>query len=134
MQAGSVVRHGRGWRGYWRESGRRRATATFAKKGDARSALNRELDRMALGDAYREPITLQELSDRFLAQYAAAPQTAKNVRRRLVRPLNALGEAQAAELSAESIQRLVVTLRPAYRRDVVRTLRQIYNRGLTRSS
>ena len=62
MQAGSVVRHGRGWRGYWRESGRRRATATFAKKGDARSALNRELDRMELGDAHREPITLQELS------------------------------------------------------------------------
>jgi integrase len=126
MQVGSVIRHGRGWRGYWREDGKRRATATYAKKGEARSALNRELDRMALGDAYRAPITLRELSDRFLDQYAAAPQTVKNVRRRLVRPLDGFGDAQAADVSPESIQRLVAPLKPAYRRDIVRTLRQIY--------
>jgi integrase len=126
VQTGSVTRHGRGWRGHWRENGKRHSTTTYAKKGEARAALNTELDRIALGDRYRPPITLRELADRFLEQYAAAPQTVSNVQRRLVRPLAAFGDAQAGDVSAEAIQRLVAPLKPAYRRDVVRTLRQIY--------
>jgi hypothetical protein len=86
MQAGSVTRHGRGWRGYWREGGKRHATGTYQRKGEARAALNAELDRLALGDRFRPPITLAGLSDRLLEQYAAAPQTIRNARRRLVRP------------------------------------------------
>ena len=69
MQTGSVIRHGRGWRGQWREDGRRRSTETVAKKGEARRLLNAELDRLALGAAYRAPITFDELCDRFLAQH-----------------------------------------------------------------
>ena len=130
MQAGSVVRHGRGWRGYYREAGKSRATKTFARKGEARAALNHELERIGLGDAYIAPITVQGLCDRFLEQYAAAPQTVKNVRRRLVRPLAAFGDAQAGDLSTESIQRVVAPLKPAYRRDVVRTLRMVYRWGV----
>lgn len=130
MQTGSVGRAGRGWRGFWREDGRRRATKTFPRKGDARAALNRELDRIHRGESYRAPITLAELADRFQEQYAAAPQTRANVRRRLVRPLDAFGDAQASDVSVESIQRLVAPLKPAYRRDVVRTLRQIYSWGI----
>ena len=126
MQTGSVTRHGRGWRGHWRENGQRRSTPTYARKGEARAALNGELERLALGERYRAPITLHELADRFLEQYAAAPQTVTNVRMRLVRPLDAFGDVQAADVSSEAIQRLVVPLKPAYRRDVVRTLRQIY--------
>ena len=61
MQTGSVQRHGRGWRGYYREDGKSRATKTFARKGEARAALNRELERIGLGDAYIAPITVQEL-------------------------------------------------------------------------
>ena len=72
MQNGTVTRHGRGWRGYWREGGRSRATKTYQRKGEARAALNRELDRMRLGEGYMAPITLRELSDRWLAQYTAA--------------------------------------------------------------
>jgi hypothetical protein len=48
-----------------------------------------------------------------------------------VRPLAAFGDAQAGDVSAESIARLVAPLKPAYRRDVVRTLRQIYRWGVT---
>lgn len=98
MQTGSVGRSGRGWRGYWREDGRRRATATYAKKGEARTALNRELDRVALGDAYMAPITLHELCDRFIAQYDRAPKTIRCARGRLVRPLDAFGDAEAGRL------------------------------------
>ena len=66
MQAGSVQRHGRGWRGLYYEAGRRRVTATYERKGEARLALNRELERVALGDAWIPLITLAELADRFL--------------------------------------------------------------------
>jgi integrase len=130
MQIGSVTRHGRGWRGYWREDGKRHATGTYQRKGEARAALNAELDRLALGDRFRPPITLAGLSDRFLEQYAAAPVTIRNARRRLVRPLAALGDVQAGDVSTESVQRVVAPLKPAYRRDVVRTLRMVYRWGI----
>ena len=87
MQTGSVTRHGRGWRGHWREGkgkdAKRHSTETWAKKGEARAALNQELDRLALGARYRAPITLRELAERFLDQYVASPQTVKYARRRL---------------------------------------------------
>src|SRR2546423_3382210 len=131
MQTGSVTRNGRGWRGHWRENGERRSTATYARKGEARGALNRELDRLALGDRYRAPITLQELADRFLAQHPASEQTIKYARIRLVRPLAALGDAQAGDVSTEALQR-VVTAVPgkSYRRDITRTLRMVYRWGV----
>lgn len=131
MQTGSVTRHGRGWRGHWREDGRRHSTATYAKKGEARAALNAELDRIALGDRYRAPITLEELCDRFLAQHPASEQTITYARRRLVRPLKALGEAQAGDVSTEALQRIVTAVPgKSYRRDITRTLRMVYRWGL----
>ena len=127
MQTGSVTRNGRGWRGHWRGDGRRHSTATCAKKGEARAALNAELDRLALGSAYRAPITLAELADRFMAQYDRAPKTVKCAGGRLVRPLAAFGDAQAAHITTEALQRFLTALPAAkvgkaYRRDIVRTL------------
>jgi len=52
MQTGSVKRHGRGWRGYWREPGRSRATKTMRTKGEAHYALNVELERLHAGDRW----------------------------------------------------------------------------------
>jgi hypothetical protein len=49
MQTGWVERHGRGWRGGWREHGTKRYTAHVAKKGDARALLNDELRRIEQG-------------------------------------------------------------------------------------
>ena len=68
MQTGSVKRHGRGWRGYWREDGRSRATKTMRTKGEARYVLNVELERLHAGDRWVAPITLRELAERFLDQ------------------------------------------------------------------
>jgi integrase len=135
MQTGSVLRSGRGWRGHWRENGKSRATATYARKGAARAALNRELDRIALGDAYMAPITLRELADRFLAQYDRAPKTIKCARGRLVRPLGAFGDAQAGDLTTETLQGFLARLPSdkvgkAYKRDIVRTLRMVYSFGV----
>jgi integrase len=132
MQTGSVKRHGRGWRGYWREDGRSRATKTTRTKGEARRRLNTELDRLELGDRYRPPITLRELTDRWLAQYTAAPGTIRDANARLVRPLAALGNAQADDVTTEAIQRFIATVPvgKAFKRDMVRTLRAAYAFGV----
>jgi integrase len=135
MQIGSVLRHGRGWRGYYREAGRGRWTPTYRRKGEARAALNAELDRLALGSAYVAPITLAALADRFLAQYDRAEKTKKCARSRLVRPLGAFGDAQAADITTEALQGFLAALPAAkvgkaYRRDIVRTLRAVYAFGV----
>lgn len=130
MQRGSVGRHGDGWRARWREHGHLRSTRTVPTKGEAARLLHAELDRLAQGERYMAPITFAALVDRFLCQYAAAPQTILNARRRLQRPLAAFAHAQAADVTTEAVARLVAGLRPAYRRDVVRTLRMVYRWGI----
>ena len=81
------------------------------------------------------PITLRELSDRWLAQYDRAPKTIKCAKGRLVRPLAAFGEAQAGDISPEALQGFLTRLPAdevgkAYKRDIVRTLRQVYSFGV----
>jgi integrase len=131
MQTGSVTRHGRGWRGYWREDGKRRATATYAKKGEARASLNTELARLTQGAAYIAPITLRVLAERWQARYNAAARTQSLARARLQRPLAAFGDAQAGEVTAEDIERMLAdpAIGKAYRRDITRTLRMVYAFG-----
>jgi integrase len=133
MQTGSVVRHGRGWRGYYREGGKRHATETCKTKGEARARLNDELDRIRQGAAYRAPITLRELADRFLEQYIAAPRTVTAARQRLRRPLDAFGDVQAGDLTTETLQAWLARqpVGKATRRDIVRTLRAVYSFGVT---
>ncbi len=64
MQTGWVERHGRGWRGGWREHGTKRYTTHVAKKGDARALLNDELRRIEQGSRYHPDLTLAELAER----------------------------------------------------------------------
>ena len=132
MQTGSVVRHGRRWRGYWREAGKRRATETFAKKGEARAALNRELDRLALGAAYRAPITFDELCERFLAQHDGKQATRTVLRTRLRRPREAFGSSQAGDMTPEALQRLLngLDVKQSWRYSVLLAVRGVYNFGV----
>lgn len=118
-------------RGYWREDGKRRATATYERKGEAREALNNEFDRIRLGTAYRAPITLRELSERFLDQYSPSPRTAYYVKLRLKRPLDRFGAAQAGDLQTETLQRFLneMPVGKAFRRDIMRALRMVYAFG-----
>jgi integrase len=132
VQNGSVARHGKGWRGRWREDGRLHTTRTVRTKGEARDLLNRELRRIELGDRWRPPITLAELAERYQAQHDAAPRTITRVRLSLTRPLAAWGDAQASDLTTEAIQRLVagMPVGDAFKRDVVRALRALYRFGI----
>lgn len=72
------------------------------------------------------------MADRWLAQYGAAPQTVEYARRRLKRPLAALGDAQAGDVSTEAIQRFLVgvPVGKAFKRDMLRTLRAVYAFGV----
>jgi integrase len=136
MQTGWVGRNGKGWRGQWNErrpdgKWRRCSTTTVATKGEARRLLNLELARLEAGTAYMPPITLAELADRFLAQYAAGPETVKFAGRRLVRPVAALGAAQAGDVTPEAIQRVLADVPgKAWRYDICRTLRMTYRFGV----
>jgi integrase len=132
MQTGTVTRHGRGWRGLWREDGKRKVTATYERKGEAREALNREFDRIRLGDNYQAPITLRELSERFLAQYQPSVRTNYYVKLRLKRPLDAYGDAQASDLTGEALQTFLngMPVGDAFRHDIMRALRMVYAFGV----
>lgn len=135
MQTPSASKHGRGWRGYWREGGKIRATGVYRLKSEAQAAAKVEIDRIVAGAAYRAPITLAELADRFIAQYAAAPQTVKYAERRLVRPLVIFGRAQASDVTTEALQGFLASLPAekvgkAYKRDIARTLRMVYGFGV----
>src|SRR5690348_3744643 len=95
-------------------------------------ALNRELDRLRLGDAYRPPITLDDLCERFLEQYIAAPVTVKYARVRLQRARDALGGVQASDVTSEALSRLMRSqpVGDNFKHDQVRTLRAVYRFGL----
>jgi len=137
MQTGSVLRSGRGWRGYWRERGpdgkwKRRATKIHERKGDARAALNRELDRLRLGAAYRAPITFDELCERFLGQHDGKESTRSVLRVRLRRPREVFGVSQASDVTTEALQRLLngLDVKQSYRHSVLRAVRGVYNFGV----
>ena len=61
----------------------------------------------------------------------AAPQTVKYARRRLKRPLDAFGDAQAGDVTPESLQKLLARVDgKAWRHDILRTLRMGYRFGM----
>jgi len=133
MQTGWVERHGRGWRGGWREHGTKRYTAHVAKKGDARALLNDELRRIEQGSRYRPDLTLAELAERFKAQHDASPRTREKVEIALKQPLALWGTLPAGEVTPELINRWLVTsaLKPASRQTYLGALRQVYGFGIT---
>jgi integrase len=114
MQTGWVERHGRGWRGGWREHGTKRYTAHVTKKGDARALLNDELRRIK-------------------AQHDASPRTREKVEIALKQPLALWGTLPAGDLTPELINRWLVTSapKPASRQTYPGALRQVYGFGIT---
>src|SRR3954468_931176 len=101
MQAGWVERHGRGWRGGWRENGQKQYTASVPKKGDARALLNDQLRRLEQGPRYRPQLTLAELAERFTAQHSALPRTREKIQAALTQPLSLWGSLLADEVTPE---------------------------------
>lgn len=132
MQTGWVERHGRGWRGGWRENGTKHYTRHVAKKGDARELLNDQLRRLEQGSRYDPHLTLTELAERFTAQHDASPKTREKLKNALKQPLSQWGSLPAADLTPELINRWLVSssLKPATRQTYLGALRQAYGFGI----
>jgi integrase len=128
VQTGWVERHGRGWRGGWREHGTKHYTAHVPRKGDARALLNEQLRRLEQGGRYQPDLTFTELVDRFAAQHDAAPKTKQKLGVALKQPVNLWGHLAAGDITPEMINRWLVSsqLRPASRQTYLGALRQVY--------
>src|SRR6266545_8135803 len=105
MQTGQVYKLGKSWAYRYRApDGSRPQKGGFRTKGEARTALNEVLRRLALGHANRpEPPTLAALVDEYLEQHVAAQITLTTLRYRLQHAVEAFGPIRVDRLSAPAV-------------------------------
>ncbi len=135
MQLGWVERHGRGWRGAWREGGhrdgRRHYTPIVKRKNEARRLLQEQLNQARRGIQVDPSLTLAELAARFHAQHAVSCRTSEKLRGALLRPLQMWGHLHPEQLRPEDINQWLMHsgLRPSTRQTYLAALRQVYAFG-----
>lgn len=129
MQGGWVERSRSGWRGGWREAGRKRHTPVVEKRGDARRLLLRELDRIARHRGHSPDLTLRELFERFEQQHDASPKNRRSIQDAMRLPLSMWGDTLAERVTAEQINRWIAQspYRPSTKQTYLRKLRQVYH-------
>jgi integrase len=133
MQTPKAYKHGRGWRGRWREGGKYHWTAVVRTRGEALTLVKKELDRIEQGDAYVAVVTFGELCDRFLAAYQGADATRDKLRHNLKVARERLGdEVLAQDVSGEAVLRWFNDrgYKQTYRAGLMQALRQTYNFGV----
>lgn len=136
MQLGWVERHGRGWRGAWRDGGhrtsRRRYTPVVERKGEARHLLEEELRLARRGIHIDHGLTLADLAARFHAQHSAAPRTIEKLHTALLRPLQLWGHFHPDEITPADINQWLASsgLRASTRQTYLAALRQVYSFGM----
>lgn len=132
MQTGQVYKLGKSWAYRYRASdGRRPQKAGFATKGEARAALNEALRRVSLGGApRRDPPTLAELVDEYLAQHVAEDSTLETLRYRLRHAVEAFGPTRVDRLNASAVGAWRKQLSPGSANYVHRALRQVLRYGV----
>jgi integrase len=135
MQLGTIQRHGRGWRGSWREDGRRRTTPTCRTQGEAKRLLKAQLDRLELGDSYVAPIAplhLSALVADYLERHQAQPATITKLRRQLGAAERGLHDPLAGDVRAEDVERWfnLAAYAPSTRASLAVALRQVYRWGV----
>ena len=129
MQGGWVERSRNGWRGGWREAGRKRHTTVVQKRGDARRLLLRELDRLARHRGHIPELTLRELFERFQRQHDASPTNRRSIQNAMRLPLEMWGDTLAERVTTEQINRWIAQSpnRAATKQTYLRKLRQVYH-------
>ena len=117
MQVGWVERHGRGWRGGWRENGKKHYTPSVSKKGYARALLDDQRRRIEQGTRYCPTSLFAELIRRFQVQHDASARTRERMAGSLNNLLSCGGMSAAADLTPEVINRWLLdsNLKPATR-------------------
>jgi integrase len=136
MQLGWVERHGRGWRGVWREGGhrtsRRHYTPVVERKGEARRLLEEQLRLARRGIRVDKNLTLADLVARFHAQHSAAPRTTEKLHNALRRPLQLWGHLHPDQVCPADINYWLASsgLRASTRQTYLAALRQVYAFGM----
>lgn len=136
MQLGWVERHGRGWRGVWRDGGRRdgrrRFTPIVARKGDARRLLEEALEQQRRGISVDPTLTLAQLAERFHEQHDASERTAEKLRNALKQPIRLWGDRHPDHLTPEEINSWLYRsgLRASTRQTYLAALRQLLGFGM----
>jgi integrase len=102
----------------------------FASEEDARTALERALDRLRHESGLGRAFTLAEFVDEYLAQHDASPVTLKKLRFLLTRAVQAFGDYRLEELDPVEIAAWRMTVPPGYRFEATQALRQVLARAV----
>ena len=127
MQTGSVTRHGRGWRGHYREGDADDRDVRDERRSAARVERAAAPPRTRL--RYRKPI--MRTLDRFCA-VVAAPQAVKYARETARASVSGHRRcSRAGEITLEAISGVLVAVEgDAWRHDILRTLRMVFRFGV----
>jgi integrase len=130
MDSGWVERHRHGWRGCWRENGRKRHTNTVPVRADASRLLYERIDTASGRPTPR--ITFSELAHRFLAQHDASGRYRQRIETGLIGPLRLFGDTRAEAITPELVNRWLAQTgyRPETKHTYLRTLRQVFTFGV----
>jgi hypothetical protein len=102
----------------------------FVSEQDARAALDRALEKLRWADRSAPMLTLAELVDSYLAQHEVSPVTLEKLGWLLAHAVGAFGERRLDELRPDKIAAWRMTIRPGYRFEATRALRQVLQRAL----
>ena len=102
----------------------------FVDERDARTALERELERLRRKNKLGPTLTLAELVDQYLAQHDASPVTLEKLRWLLEHAVAVFGGDRLTELHPEEIAAWRMTIRSGYRFEATQALRQVLARAV----
>src|ERR687892_510626 len=102
----------------------------FASEQDARSALERKLERLRREGRVSRSLTLAELVETYLAQYDVQPVTIEKLRYLLGKATAVFGDRRVGELTSQEIAEWRMTLSPGYRFEATQALRQVLHRAV----
>ena len=102
----------------------------FVDERDARTALERELERLRRKNKLGPTLTLAELVEQYLAQHDASPVTLEKLRWLLEHAVAVFGGDRLTELHPEEIAAWRMTIRSGYRFEATQALRQVLARAV----
>jgi hypothetical protein len=102
----------------------------FTSEDDARTALERALEKLRQANGIARTLTLAELVEEYLAQHEASPVTLTKLHWLLTRAVAVFGEHRLDELRSQEIAAWRMTIPPGYRFEATQALRQVLARAV----
>jgi hypothetical protein len=102
----------------------------FATQAEALQALQVALERLHRRNGRLGQITLNELTDAYLAQHEAEPRTIEKLRWLLAKATDVFGERRVVDLPSDEIGAWRARLAEGHRFEATQALRQLLNRAV----